>query len=114
MTTAGLTAVDVGNPAAIGGIAREFFTRVAARYNVTGMSAAFEPRIADQEFRAMLTAADVPVFYNQRLAAVSKVGARISQITTDDGEIYRAKMFIDTTYEGDLMAAAGGFVDPRT
>jgi len=56
----------------------------------------------------------VPVFYNQRLAAVSKVGARISQITTDDGEIYRAKMFIDTTYEGDLMAAAGGFVDPRT
>ena len=32
MTSSGLSALDVGNPATIGGIAREYFTKLAARY----------------------------------------------------------------------------------
>ncbi len=107
MTTAGLTAVDVGNASSIGGISAEFFKRVAARYNASGLSAAFESRIADEEFRAMLGAANVPLRSLETLSTVTKTGNRITQITMASGNIYRAKMFIDTTYEGDLMAAAG-------
>ena len=47
------------------------------------------------------------VYLQQRLASVTKDGARIAEITMENGKVYRAKMFIDATYEGDLMAKAG-------
>ena len=55
----------------------------------------------------MLAEVGVVPRFGQRLAAVTKAGQRITQIAMDDGTIYRAKMFIDASYEGDLMAMAG-------
>ena len=54
----------------------------------------------------LLSEGKVPVKFKQRLATVKKQGARITEITMEDGTVYRGKMFIDTTYEGDLMARA--------
>ena len=51
--------------------------------------------------------AKVPVHLQQRLATVTKDGARIVEIVMEDGTRYRAKVFIDCSYEGDLMAKAG-------
>jgi hypothetical protein len=49
----------------------------------------------------------VPVYLEQRLSGVKKNGARIEQITVESGKVFRARMFIDATYEGDLMAETG-------
>ncbi|MEO6784730.1 MAG: FAD-dependent oxidoreductase, partial [Chthoniobacteraceae bacterium] len=65
------------------------------------------PSVAERELRALLGEWKVPVKFGQRLASVRKDGARISEITMEDGTVYRGKMFIDATYEGDLMAKAG-------
>ena len=56
----------------------------------------------------MLKEATVRVLREQRLASVKKDGARITEIAMENGNIFRARMFIDCTYEGDLMAKAGG------
>ena len=56
----------------------------------------------------MLDEAGVSVrFRATRRRQSRKDGARITEITTVDGNVYRGKMFIDATYEGDLMAKAG-------
>ena len=41
------------------------------------------------------------------LVTAKKDGAHIREFVTEDGMVFRAKMFIDATYEGDLMAKAG-------
>ena len=123
MTSGGLSAVDIGDPRSVGGIAREYFTKLAATVGVelawdkafeakgggpaTGGAYAIEPHKAEKVFDDMAAEAGVQVHTNARLASVKKEGARIVEFTTEDGTIFRAKMFIDTTYEGDLMAKAG-------
>ena len=135
LTTGGLGATDIGNKAAVGGVSREFYHRIAKHYAQPaswkletandyftkrrgGQAAAssldgpdatmwtFEPRVAEMLFLEMLQEAKIPVHREQRLASVKKSGARITEVTTQSGNTYRAKMFIDATYEGDLMAKA--------
>jgi hypothetical protein len=70
----------------------------------------FEPRVAETTFIEMLDEQNVPVVRGQRLNRKSGVrtdGKRITSITMESGETYSGRMFIDATYEGDLMAAAG-------
>jgi hypothetical protein len=105
LTSGGLGATDIGNKAAIGGIAREFYQRLGKHYGTNEMWT-FEPSVAERTLRDMLKEASVPVHFQQRLASVEKSGARITEIKMENGDIYRAKMFIDATYEGDLMARA--------
>ena len=136
LTTGGLGATDIGNKAAIGGISREFYHRIARHYsqraawssetadeyfkrNRRGQAGAsslagaeatmwtFEPHVAEQVYYAMLCEARVPLYFGQRLAAVKKDGKRIVEFTTEGGRVFRARMFIDATYEGDLTAKAG-------
>jgi hypothetical protein len=139
LTTGGLGATDIGNKAAIGGIAREFYGRIAEHYAkadswiyerpaeyfarrggsqtkasdplnaLSGQRTmwTFEPKVAERIFKEMLQEAGVPVRHHRRLASVRKRGDRIMSITMDDGSEFRAKMFIDASYEGDLMAKAG-------
>jgi hypothetical protein len=106
LTSGGLGYTDIGNKAAIGGFSRQFYRRLGKHY---GKEEAwtFEPGVAERELRALLSESKVPVKFKQRLAAVKKRGVRITEITMEDGTVYRGKMFIDTTYEGDLMARAG-------
>src|SRR5207302_6961445 len=67
----------------------------------------FEPHVAGDIFFDMVNKAKVPVYFLEHLAAVRKDGARITEIEMGNGRVYRARMFIDATYEGDLMAKAG-------
>ncbi len=107
MSASGLGVTDVGNTASISGISREFYQRVGAAYGSPNIVVWFEPRVAEKVFWQMTTNAGVSVYTNLLLASATLVSNRITQITMQDGSIFRAKQFIDTTYEGDLMAAAG-------
>lgn len=106
MTSGGLGQTDIGNKAAIGGISREFYQRVGRHY---GKEEAwtFEPHVAEDILFAMVNEAKVAVYLSQHLASVKKSGARIEEIAMESGRVFQAKMFIDATYEGDLMARAG-------
>jgi hypothetical protein len=70
----------------------------------------FEPGVALKIFNVMIAEAKVPVVYRERLdlkRGVEKQGARITAIRMESGRSFRGRMFIDATYEGDLMAGAG-------
>ena len=100
MTSGGLSASDLGNAAAIGGMAQEFYRRV-------GKQRDFRPSEAEEAFRALLKDAGVPVYFEERLKNVTKDGDRITSLHCESGATFKAKMFVDATYEGDLLAAAG-------
>ena len=108
MTSGGLSVTDVGNAASIGGIASGILS--ARRRTITARRSPvywFEPHVAEQTFLQMLSGAGVAVYTNELLASVVMSNQVITQIVMADGNVYRAKEFIDTTYEGDLMAMAG-------
>lgn len=122
MTSGGLSAVDIGDPRSVGGIAREYFTRLVGTYGktlewdqpfrrksgpATGGAYSIEPHVAERVFDEMADEAGVIVLREARLQSVKKKGARIVELVMDDGRTVRAKVFVDATYEGDLMAAAG-------
>ena len=100
MTSGGLSAVDLGKGDAIAGIAAEFLQRV-------GQKRGFRPSKAEETFLAMLKEAKVPVYFEHRLKDVKMDGKRITAITTENGVTFKAKIFADATYEGDLFARAG-------
>lgn len=106
MTSGGLGQTDIGNKGAIGGISREFYRRVGKHYGKEE-SWTFEPHVAEDILWEMLNGSSVPVFLHSRLKDVRKEGARIREIEMENGKVFRAKMFIDASYEGDLMARAG-------
>jgi hypothetical protein len=106
LTSGGLGATDIGNKAAIGGFSREFYKRLGSHYN-KAEAWTFAPSVAEKELRTLLSEHKIVPRFRQRLASVKKQGARIAEIAMEDGTIYRGKVFIDTTYEGDLMAKAG-------
>jgi hypothetical protein len=128
LTAGGLGWTDSGNKAVIGGLSREFYRRVKRHYDRPEAWVhqrpeeyklyrreedaiwAFEPHVAEAVFEAWIKEAGVPVIRDVRLdraKGVTKKGQRIVSITTLDGRTYAGRMFIDATYEGDLMAAAG-------
>lgn len=114
MFTGGLSRTDYGKKEVIGGYALEVFWRLGNHYEMRryGQDAAwyFEPKAGEQVLREMLEEAGVKVLFRHRLrekTGVRKSGARISGITMDSGASFEARIFIDATYEGDLMAQAG-------
>jgi hypothetical protein len=66
----------------------------------------YEPHVAAKITKQMLDEAGVKVLTKRVLKSVDKEGTRITRIVTSDGE-FTARVFVDATYEGDLMAAAG-------
>jgi len=131
----GLGWTDTGNKAVIGGLAREFYHRIWQHYDrpaawawekradygnkgqgtpaIDGAQRTmwiFEPHVAEQVFEDFIREHQVPVRRGEwldRAHGVSKAGARLTSIRMLSGTDYAGKMFIDATYEGDLMAAAG-------
>ncbi|MBW3543594.1 MAG: FAD-dependent oxidoreductase, partial [Planctomycetes bacterium] len=70
----------------------------------------FEPRVAEAIYRRMLAEAKVPVVFGERLdleRGVRKDGGRIAAIVMESGRTFRGRVFIDATYEGDLLALGG-------
>jgi len=132
LTSGGLGATDIGNKAAIGGISREFYggiyevytnpsawrqetreeyyERLRRRTSEDETMWTFEPHVAEEVLLGMLKEHDVPVVFGERLDLDSGVVLRhdrITDIAMESGRTFRARMFIDATYEGDLMAVAG-------
>ena len=100
------------------GLFDEWHTRIEADYTARGIKLpykvsekdhkawTYEPSVAMRITLAMLDEAKVKVLTKRVLKSASKDGARITKLHTSDGD-FTAKVFIDGTYEGDLMAAAG-------
>jgi hypothetical protein len=97
MTVSGLSTTDGGKYA--GGISREFYKAVGDRD--------FSPATAEAQLLKMLKSEGVELFNEHRLKSVSKSGNRITEIEIENGNRFRGRMFIDATYEGDLLAKAG-------
>ena len=108
MTSGGLGQTDIGSfgDSYIQGVAREFYTRVGQKYG-TGAKFTFEPHVAEAVFNDMVAQAGVIVCTNQYLTEVTMQGQQIVALTMNNGNIFRATMFIDASYEGDLMAQCG-------
>jgi hypothetical protein len=110
MSASGLGATDfLGRRGTFGGIASEFYDGVAAAYGAEYVRS-FEPHVGLKVFQKIIGDAGVTVVYKELLdrdKGVKMNGKRIESITTLSGKTYRGKMFIDATYVGDLMAAAG-------
>ena len=106
MTTGGLAKSDTGKEETIGGYTREFFEKAAARYKGKFMWFA-EPQANMETFQTLLKEAKVEVITGRRLKTVARDGTKIISFTTDDGVVHAGKVFIDASYEGDLMARAG-------
>lgn len=107
MTAGGLSSSDTGNPDTIGGLSQEFFTRCGTHYDGKEKYHC-EPHVYQQVFAEMLKEAGIKVVTDQRLVGVVKEkAAQIYSIQTQDRHEWRAKVFVDATYEGDLMATAG-------
>ena len=136
LSAGGLGWTDSGNKEVIGGISLEFYKRVYAYYDKPetwtwqtrtsygkrgqGTQArdghgramwVFEPHVAEQVFEDLIHDHMIPIDRNQWLdrseKGVTKKNRRIVSIQMKSGKVYGGKMFIDATYEGDLMAAAG-------
>ncbi|MEX2382496.1 MAG: FAD-dependent oxidoreductase [Opitutales bacterium] len=110
MTTGGLGDTDVGIASAIGGISLEFYERVGKIYGEENAAWRFEPKVAMQVFSEMLREQGVEVLTRERLdlekGVVTKDG-NIVLVRMESGLEIEAKRYIDTSYEGDLMALAG-------
>jgi len=128
LTSGGLGWTDSGNKAVIGGLAREFYRRIKRHYDRPEAWVhqkpehykhfrpqddaiwVFEPKVAEVAFDDWVAEEAIPVVRDDwldRERGVVKEGERIVSITTLDGRTFAGTMFIDATYEGDLMAAAG-------
>ena len=92
-----------------GGLANRFFDEAASRSgaNTKRKPRVWHSRVAEQVFVEMLAEAGVMVRYEQRVDSVSKSGATIDTLRATDGTVYGGAVFIDASYEGDLLAAAG-------
>jgi hypothetical protein len=128
LTTQGLGWTDTGDNSVIGGLSRDFYARIKKAYdddarwkqqtkaqyshydaNADSMWV-FEPHVAEEVFETLVKENDLDVRRDEwlnRETGVEKTGASITAITTLSGTRYPGSLFIDATYEGDLMAAAG-------
>ncbi len=134
LSSSGLGWTDSGRKEAIGGIARDFYHRVWRHYQSVeswkwqdmedygnrGQGAPaidgdrrtmwiFEPHVAEQVFESWVKEHEIEVLRNEwlnREKGVEKIDGRIKSITTLSGNRFEGEIFLDCTYEGDLMAAA--------
>lgn len=135
LTSGGLGFTDTGNKQTIGGLSREFYHRIWQHYNdstawkwqkhaeygnkgqgtpaIDGENRTmwiFEPHVAEQVFEDFIAENKITVYRDEwlnRESGVAMTDGKIKTMTTLSGKTFEGKMFIDATYEGDLMAAAG-------
>ena len=135
LSAGGLGYTDTGNKSVIGGLSREFYHRVWLHYNdssawkwqkhseygnkgqgtvaMDGENRTmwiFEPHVAEQVFEDFVEENEITVYRDEwldRESGVQKADGKIVSVRTLSGKTFKGKMFIDATYEGDLMASAG-------
>jgi hypothetical protein len=110
MVTGGLSATDHAEKIVVGGYALEVYQRIGRKY---GMPLWWypEPKVAEAVLNDMVAEAKgVHVFRRHRLrerGGVRKRGTEIQEVVTENGDRFRGKVFLDASYEGDVMAQAG-------
>jgi hypothetical protein len=135
LSSSGLGFTDTGNKTVIGGLAREFYQLIYQHYqdpsswnwqkqseygNVGQGNPAidgenrtmwiFEPHAAEEAFEKLVTKAGLKIYRDEwldRVKGIVKKNGTIISFTTLSGKTFVGKIFIDATYEGDLMASAG-------
>ncbi|WP_019377525.1 FAD-dependent oxidoreductase [Virgibacillus halodenitrificans] len=106
ITASGLGATDFGAKEAIGGLSREFYSRLGNYYDKEEQWT-FEPKAAQYVFQTWLEEYQIPIYYQQRLMEVTVEDKKIIQIIMENGNCFTGDYFIDASYEGDLMARTG-------
>ena len=108
MVSGGLGWTDYGKKPAIGGYSLEFFERVGRKYG-RDIEWHFEPHVAEAVFDDLVREAGVRVIRGRlrEKRGVVKSGSTLTALVTEDGATFAAKVFVDASYEGDLMAQAG-------
>jgi hypothetical protein len=136
LTSGGLGWTDTGKKEVIGGIAREFYHRIwqhyqndsawrwqdQSEYGNRGQGTPaidgdhrtmwiFEPHVAEKVFEDLVDEGDIQIFRDTWLdrsaTGIIMEGNTIQSFRALSGEVFRGKVFIDATYEGDLMGLAG-------
>lgn len=136
LTSGGLGFTDTGNKAVIGGVSKEFYQRLYGHYQQdsawvwqkkseygnkgqatvaldgeTNSMWIFEPHVAERIFEDMIREHEITVhrdtWLDRSTSGITKEANQIVSFKTLNGNTYKGKMFIDATYEGDLMALAG-------
>jgi len=113
MSSSGLGETDIGNKYAVTNLSRDFYRRLGKHYG-TFEAWQFEPSAAEKVFNDYIKKADIEVLYQHRIISAQKIGTMLQNITLENSRYVNApkikiegKMFIDCSYEGDLMAKAG-------
>lgn len=113
LTSGGLGFTDIGNKFAISGLALDYYRRLGKHYG-TFESWIFEPGVAASLFNEYIRKANVEVWYEKALISLTKNKGAISEIsvrhpynTKDRTVRVKAKVYLDCSYEGDLLAKAG-------
>lgn len=114
MSSGELGYIDIGNKYVVQGLALDFYRRISAHYGKLEQWI-FEPGVAEAKFNEYISEANIEVWYENRIIGVKKSGTTINTIKLENSakpsfrtkKTVQAKMFLDCTYEGDLMARAG-------
>ncbi len=134
LTTSGLGWTDLGNGGILGGICREFYQEIYTAYqkdpawdrqtragfgnhgqggpafdDKNRIASVFEPKVAEAAFQQLVIGAKLPVVtgHLDLKHGVIMDGGKIKALRLDDGREFAGKMFIDASYEGDLLPGAG-------
>jgi len=136
LSSGGLGFTDTGNKEVIGGLSKEFYQRLYEYYQgeqawkwqkksdygnqgqhtvaldgETSSMWIFEPHVAEKIFAGFISDHGITVhrdtWLDRSASGITMEGGKIVSFSSVDGNLYRGKMFLDATYEGDLMAAAG-------
>ncbi len=135
LSSSGLGFTDTGNKSVIGGLSREFYHRIYQHYQkpeswiwqekeeygnvgqgtpaIDGQNRTmwiFEPHAAEGVFEDFVREHSIRVIRDEwldRENGLVKENGTIRSMTTLSGRKFEGKIFVDATYEGDLMAAAG-------
>jgi hypothetical protein len=127
LVTGGIARTDTATPHFVGGLAAEFFNSALAEnrrlypqpvkpvLRFRGKTLDWrpprpwdlEPKLASQLFNGWVRQGGYPLLRNRRVSAVRLAEGSISSIRLTDGTTLSAKVFIDASYEGDLMAKSG-------
>lgn len=112
MSTGGLGETDYFAPDYLQGLASWMFQRARSIAGFGSNGIVFIPRMMSRAIRELMCPStnggyDIPVYYGKGVSEVTKEGNRIVSFVTVDGRRVNGKHFIDGSYEGDLMMAAG-------
>ncbi|MDP4222822.1 MAG: FAD-dependent oxidoreductase [Bacteroidota bacterium] len=135
MSSSGLGFTDTGNKEVIGGLAREFYQLIYQHYQkpeswnwqkqseygnkgqgnpaIDGEKRTmwiFEPHVAEEAFETMIKQNNIEVLRDEWLDrgnGITRKDSKIISIRTLSGKVFKGKVFVDATYEGDLMASSG-------